>query len=116
MPPMLLLNQGIMPSLFRKLAIITRAANQTNVSQAPVSAFTSSQVSTPERRRTARPTRAAVVAFRSPNCLAKIQRISSRAKTPSIIHSWRFTGPRVARFCLLYTSDAADEEDSVDLG
>ena len=37
LPPMVSLNQGMKPSLLRKLAIITRAANQTRVFQASFS-------------------------------------------------------------------------------
>ena len=56
-------NHVINPSLFKNVAIIIKAANQTIVSQAPFSAVTSSQVSTPDKSSKLKPIKAVAVAL-----------------------------------------------------
>ena len=55
-------NQEISPNLLRKSAIITKAPNQTIVSQADFSLSTSSHVNTPAISKTDRPKKAVAVA------------------------------------------------------
>ena len=71
---MVSLNQGIIPKELRKLAIITRAANQHKVSQAPVSFLTSSQESTLVNNNTDNPIKAVVVALIQDLILKSIMR------------------------------------------
>ena len=64
-------NQPIKPNLFKKSAIITKAPNQTMVSQADFSFSTSSQVNTPAINSTDNPKKAVAVASME-NCSPKI--------------------------------------------
>ena len=91
-------NQPISPSLPRKLAIITRAANHTMVSQADFSPRMSSQVSTLVTSRMDSPSSATAVEFTlnsGPNSIAGIpaHRINSRPNTPIMIFSARSSAP-----------------------
>ena len=48
--------------------------------------------------------------------MRRIHDIQTRLRTGDIAASDRLDAPTLAYFCLLYTSDAADERSSVDLG
>ena len=91
-------NQAIRPSLLRKVAIITRAANQVTVSHALFSFSTSSQLNTPESKSSERPMKAVAVGSTAkalPKSMAgtPAHKTSSRAKMASMIFSPRFIGP-----------------------
>ena len=84
------------PSLLRKFAIITKAANQTMVSHALFSFSASSQVSTPVNRHRLKPRKVVAVASTfTPNSISGIpaHNSSRTRKIPSMIFSSRFIGP-----------------------
>ena len=98
-------NQVIRPSLFKKVAIITNAANQVMVSHALFSFRMSSQVNTPVSNSKERPIKAVVVgstAAALPKIMAgtPAHRVSSTAKMANMIFSPRLIGPCSANFCL----------------
>src|SRR5512133_4390724 len=95
---MLVANQPTKPSLPRKVASITKAANQTRVSQALLALRISSQASTPVSNSSDRPTQAVVVALMSnagPNNQGgtPAHMTSISASTPRVMNSGGFMGP-----------------------
>ena len=97
MSPTVSPNQGMKPSALSCDAIITSAANQTMVSQAPFSFSMSCQVSTPVSSSTARPTKAAVVALID-NAWPLIHKTSNSTMVPAVIHSPMEIGPMSRSF------------------
>src|SRR5579862_3793984 len=85
-PPIKCPNQPIKPSELRYEPIITSDENQTIVSQAAFSDFTSSHVKTPQSNKMHKPISAPVVASTA-NKLPNIHNTSNMIKVATINHS-----------------------------